>query len=234
MPTRLQIQRATVQAVYPVVNVCFHGIGDPDRELELGEARYWVSVSRFHEVLDTVADDPRVRISFDDGNLSDVSHGLPALVERGLGATFFVLAGRLGQPGSLRAADVQALVAAGMTIGSHGMDHRPWRNLEPEARTRELDEARQILREVSGTSVWEAALPLGRYNRSLLAELRRRHYTAIHTSDRRWARADGWLQPRFSVRHDDTAVTIRREVLQAPPVWRSIERRVVTTMKRWR
>lgn len=216
------------------MGVCFHGIGDAHRELEPGESRYWLGVDRFHEVLDAVADDPRVRITFDDGNLSDVVHGLPALLERGLGATFFVLAGRLGQPGSLAPADLQTLVEAGMTIGSHGMDHRPWRGLGQEARMRELDQARQVLREVSGAPVREAALPLGRYDRALLADLRDHHYTAIHTSDRRWGRADGWLQPRFSVRDDDTAATIRRDVLQPPPFWRSLERRAVTTLKRWR
>ena len=217
-----------------MVNVCFHGIGPPRRPLEPGEARYWVDLDRFHQVLDAVAGDPRVRISFDDGNLSDVTHGLPALLERGLRATFFVLAGRLGKPGSLGTSEVQALVAAGMSIGSHGMDHRPWRGLESEPRGVELDAARQILSEASGTSVSEAALPLGRYDRALLGELRRRHYTAVHTSDRRWGRADGWLQPRFSVRDDDTAATIRRDVLAAPPAWRGLERRAVTTVKRWR
>ena len=47
-----------------------------------------------------------MRISFDDGNASDLEIGLPALLERGLTATFFVLAGRLGRPGSLDADEV--------------------------------------------------------------------------------------------------------------------------------
>ena len=112
-----------------LVNLCFHGIGRPQRDLEPGEATYWIDVDLYHRVLDEVMDDPRVRISFDDGNASDIEIGLPGLVERGLDATFFVLAGRLGAPGSLSADQVGALVGQGMRIGSHGMDHRPWRGL---------------------------------------------------------------------------------------------------------
>lgn len=217
-----------------MLNICFHGVGVPRRAMEPGESRYWVGVDQFRSILDTVADDPRVRISFDDGNDSDVTHGLPELIERNLKATFFVLAGRLGTPGSLAAADVQALVAAGMTIGTHGMDHRPWRGLTLEVRRRELVDARQVIRDVSGQSVDEAALPLGRYDRSLLRELRRLGYSCVHTSDRRWARPGQWLQPRFSAREDDSPATIRRDVLSRAGWGARLERAAVCTAKRWR
>src|SRR5690349_7096366 len=101
-----------------VVNVCFHGIGTPQRELEPGEAPYWVSEAAFHEVLDEIAGWPRIRISFDDGNASDLDLALPALVERGLTADFFVLAGRLESEGSLDVDAVRELCRAGMTIGT--------------------------------------------------------------------------------------------------------------------
>ena len=46
-------------------------------------------------------------------------------------ATFFVLAGRLDRPGSLRPRTCRPLWWPGMAIGTHGMDHRPWRGLDP-------------------------------------------------------------------------------------------------------
>src|SRR3712207_5181342 len=95
-----------------VINVCFHGIGTPRRELEPGEAPYWIGVDTYHRVLDDLASWPLpVRISFDDGNASDVEIGLPGLLSRGLTADFFVLAGRLGQTGSLDEPAVKELVA---------------------------------------------------------------------------------------------------------------------------
>ncbi len=151
-----------------VINLCFHGIGTPRRTLEPGEDKYWVSVDAYHRILDAVMGDERVRINFDDGNLSDVEIGLPGLLDRNLTARFFVLAGRLDQGGSLSPEDVRRLTDAGMTVGSHGMDHVPWRGLAPHALHRELVDARSRLEEVTGTPVDEAALPLGRYDRRVL------------------------------------------------------------------
>lgn len=216
------------------VNVCFHGIGSPGRVLEPGEAPYWISEGAYLDILDVLATDPRVRISFDDGNASDIELGLAGLAERGLHATFFVLAGRLDRPGSLSSSDVRDLAAHGMRIGTHGMDHRPWRGLAAGVRRRELEEARRVLREVSGTAVTEAALPLGRYDRELLGHLRQLGYTAVHTSDRRWAREGSWLQPRFSVRDGDTAEGVRRTMLAQQSPGRLAERALVGTVKRWR
>jgi peptidoglycan/xylan/chitin deacetylase (PgdA/CDA1 family) len=216
------------------INVCFHGIGVPGRELEPGESRYWIGADTFLAVLDELAGRRDVRISFDDGNASDVAQGLPALKERGLRATFFVLAGRLDTPGSLSSDQVRMLVAEGMTVGSHGMDHRPWVDLDDATRRRELVEARDHLRTVTGRAVEEAALPLGRYDRRLLGRLRTLGYRHVHTSDRAWARAGAWLQPRFSVLATDTVESLRREVLTRPSPGRRAERAAVRLVKRLR
>jgi peptidoglycan/xylan/chitin deacetylase (PgdA/CDA1 family) len=200
-----------------MLNICFHGIGTPRRSLSPGESRYWITSDEFHRILDEVASWPHVRISFDDGNLSDVEIGLDALVQRGLTATFFVLAGRLLVPGSLNESDIHELLRNHMTIGTHGMDHRPWRGMAHDVRNRELVEARCRIADVVGAPIDEAALPLGRYDRKLLADLRRLGYAAVHTSDRRAAHLGSWLQPRFSVRSDDTPQTMRESVLKPPP-----------------
>jgi hypothetical protein len=76
--------------------------------------------------------------------------------------------------------------------------------------------ARGRLEQVAGEQVDEAALPLGRYDRRLLGELRRLGYARVHTSDRRWATTGAWLQPRFSITGKDTIETVRTDVLTAP------------------
>ena len=113
-----------------VLNLCFHGIGTPGRELEPDEDLYWVSVAQFEEFLEVIGKYPSVRITFDDGNASDVAHALPALRRHNLTAAFFIISGRLDQPGSLATAEVRSLVQAGMTVGSHGMRHIPWRSVD--------------------------------------------------------------------------------------------------------
>lgn len=206
-----------------ILNICFHGIGTPGRTLEPGEDKYWITTDEFHRILDEIATWPGVRISFDDGNASDIEIGLPALLERDLPATFFVLAGRFGAGGSLSEADVIELHRHHMTIGTHGMNHIPWRRMPKLVRDRELVEARQRIADVSGVDIVEAALPLGQYDRRLLADLKRLGYRAVHTSDRRAARLGRWIQPRFSVTRDDTAHTLRESALRPPSFIRNLE-----------
>lgn len=199
-----------------VHGVSFHGIGTPGPGVGSAERPYWVTQTAFTEILDVLAAAANVEITFDDGNASDVEIALGALRERGLVAQFFVVAGRLGQPGYLDVDGVQELVRGGMTIGSHGMDHRSWRGLSDSDRQRELVEARALLADVVGAPVDEAAVPMGRYDRRLLSELRRLGYAAVHTSDRRPATEGAWLRPRFSVGADDTPASVRGTALAVP------------------
>ena len=217
-----------------IINICFHGVGTPRRELEAGEAGYWVSADRFRRILDEITTWPSVRITFDDGNASDAEIALPALVERELCADFFVLAGRLGTGGSLDEDAVRELRRRGMGIGTHGMCHRSWRGMDAGVRHDELVAARERLSVVAGAAIDSAACPLGRYDRRVLAELRRLGYQRVFTSDRRPARRSAWLQPRYSVRHDDTPETLRAAALGRPPLLQRAQSAAVGVVKRWR
>ena len=200
----------------PVHGICFHGIGTPGREIEPGEARYWIAADAFLGMLDVLVACPAVRISFDDGNASDVEVAFEALRKRRLTASFFVLAGRLGSAGSLDAEALRELDRAGMTVGTHGMDHRPWPGLSARDRECELVEARAHIADAVGHAVDEAAVPLGAYDRRLLTELRRLGYRKVHTSDGRAARAGAWLQPRISVVSTDTPDSLKQQLLETP------------------
>lgn len=217
-----------------VVNLCFHGIGAPGRGLEPGERAYWIEPALFEEILDDVTGRQGVRLSFDDGNASDLHFGLEALLRRGLTATFFVLAGRLDAPGSLSTHDVRVLHESGMRVGNHGMDHHPWRGLDGPELRRELVEARLQISEAVGAPVVEAALPLGRYGRRTLRALRRERYKRVYSSDRRPAKAEAWLQPRYSIRHDDTTDSVRRWLLREPSLQKQLRDEAVGVIKRLR
>jgi peptidoglycan/xylan/chitin deacetylase (PgdA/CDA1 family) len=200
-----------------IINLCFHGIGTPVEEREPGESRYWVAEETFLRILDeVVGQGSRVRISFDDGNRSDLTVALPALLERNLSATFFALAGRFDDDASLSRSDLRELRAAGMQIGSHGWTHRPWRGLNADEARRELLDARAAIADASGGAVDDAALPLGRYDRGLLKRLRHIGYRTVYTSDRVPARSSAWLQARYSVRAQDSAESIRSVISHRP------------------
>lgn len=210
-----------------LINLTFHGIGSVERELESGEDAVWISRERFTTVLDAVAGRDDIHITFDDGNRSDVIHALPALRERGLTATFFVVAGRLDAPGFLSADDVRALAHEGMTIGSHGMRHRPWRDLDASALDDELVAAKLALEKVVDLPVTTAACPFGAYGRRSLAALRRAGYAHVYTSDRGPTSGDAWLQARTTI----TEAGPLEPILAGHS---SLPRRMKQVLKRWR
>ena len=216
------------------INLTFHGIGDPGRPLEPGEGDVWVTHDRFLSLLDAVVDRQDVLITFDDGNASDIELALPALRERGLTATFFVVAGRLGVPRFLDADEVRELQGAGMEIGCHGMRHRPWRRLNDRALREELVSARAIVEDVIGRPVAQAACPFGSYDRRVLRTLRESGYTRVYTCDRGTSRAGEFVQARNSVRaHDDANLLEQIESLEASRLHAQY-RRAVVAVKRWR
>jgi peptidoglycan/xylan/chitin deacetylase (PgdA/CDA1 family) len=211
------------------INLTFHGIGDPGRPLDRGEADVWVRHDQFLAVLDAVAGRDDVAITFDDGNASDLELALPALRERRLTATFFVVADRLGTRRFLDAAAVKELAGAGMEIGCHGMRHRPWRGLGDRDLHEELVEAKTILEGVVGRPVTRAACPFGSYDRRVLRTLKSAGYRHVYTSDRGTAQPSAWLQARNSVGpHDEPGL------LEQIPARASLARRTKLAVKRWR
>jgi peptidoglycan/xylan/chitin deacetylase (PgdA/CDA1 family) len=218
----------------PRINLCFHGIGTPARELEPGEDPYWITPDLFGEILDYASTRPGVELSFDDGNASDVEVALPALRTRGLVASFFPLAARIGQPGSVDASGVRMLRADGMIIGSHGMHHQRWRGLGADALDEELVSARSVIAEAAGVSVTTAACPLGSYDRRVISRLRTLKYTRVFTSDRAVAKSSAWLQPRFSIRRDDTIDDVRALVEVPVGSISQFKSSLRMTAKRWR
>jgi peptidoglycan/xylan/chitin deacetylase (PgdA/CDA1 family) len=200
-----------------VIGLCFHGIGVPGRFLEAEATDYFISRDLFLALLDHVMNNAAVDLTFDDGYASDLEIALPAVAERGLSATFFPLAGRLDSPGHVGIDGVRELASAGMHVGSHGMRHRSWRGLDAASAEEELVVAREMIAEAAGRPVRTVAIPFGDYDRRALTALRQAEYAQVYTSDRRRARAGHWLQPRYSVRSDDTVCIVQEDILAPRP-----------------
>ncbi|MGC4024853.1 MAG: polysaccharide deacetylase family protein [Mesorhizobium sp.] len=183
----------------------FHGIGEPQRELEPGEEPYWISVERFRYMLDRIvahADHSQIAITFDDGNLSDLAIGAVELEKRKLKARFFVLTGRIGQVGSLSENNIRALLSADMGIGSHGIWHRDWSSLPLSELNQELTESKRVLEAICGSAINHAAIPFGRYNARVMKAARAAEYERVYSSDGGSADPKNYLQARSSVRSD--------------------------------
>lgn len=182
----------------------FHGIGEPIVRPAEGELKYFVSPDVFRQTidrLDTLEAQAKVRVhvTFDDGNLSDYSIGLPWLFEHRRKGIFFVLAGRIGQTGYLSAAQIREIAAAGMLIGTHGHDHVDWRRLDAAGAERELITARRKIEDMLGSRVMYASVPFGRFDRALLLRLKTLGYDRVFTSSMSLALDNSWFCPRRSL-----------------------------------
>lgn len=216
--------------------LCFHGIGQPGRELEEGEERFWIDPATFRDILDVVSDFPGTALSFDDSNASDAEIAFPELARRAMPASFYVIAGRLGRPGSLTPDQVRALHGSGMSIGSHGMDHVAWQLVRShEARHREFVAARDAISDVIGEAVTTAACPRGSYDRRSIRWLRDLGYQQVRIIDGGASSPGAWLRDRYSVTRFDDAESIAA-YLAAPDGSRAtrMKRALKGAVKRWR
>jgi peptidoglycan/xylan/chitin deacetylase (PgdA/CDA1 family) len=216
------------------INLTFHGIGAPERPLDPGEDQVWLDPDQFAAALDSVVGRTNIRLTFDDGNASDLEYALEGLRRRGLTATFFVVAGRLGDRGFLDESGVRSLVGAGMGIGCHGMRHRPWQQLDEHGLKEELSDARGLLEEVAGQPITEASCPFGSYDRRVLRTLRRHGYRRAYTSDEGATRPSAWLQARNTVTPENARGLVDRIVARERPSTGLLKRRARSAAKRWR
>lgn len=192
-----------------------------------------VDPQQFIEILDAVSGRGDVCLTFDDGNISDVSEALPELMRRGLRAHFFICPARFGTPEFLDEDDVRRLRSAGMSLGSHGMDHVRWRRLGRSAIDREIVQAKRILEDLLQAPVDTAACPFGAYDRRTLTALRAAGFRRVYTSDGGPAAPEDWLVARNTVRRRDSAESIERMLNRSGETGAQV-RRVKRRIKQWR
>ncbi|RDJ93762.1 hypothetical protein B4Q13_19675, partial [Lacticaseibacillus rhamnosus] len=89
-------------------------------------------------------------ISVDDGYVDDVRTVLPDLQRFHMVATFFVITGRMTEPGFLSAEQIRELDRAGMDVGDHTAHHVDLRVLTPSELRVETAGSRQVLQGVLG------------------------------------------------------------------------------------
>ena len=213
------------------LNLTFHGLGEIPTGTSADEAAVWLDIDAFEAVLDRIAGRSDVGVTFDDGNRSDYEVALPALLGRGLTATFFVVTFRIGERQYLGGDEVRELAREGMRIGSHGLAHRDWRELSDVELTEELSGSRRELEMLLQTPVSDVSCPFGSYDRRVLAGARAAGYERVFTSDGGWVSSGAWLQARNTLGAGDAPSTadllLRGPTLRArvrDPLRRTVKR----------
>ena len=157
-------------------------------------------------------------LTFDDGNATDHSHVLPALVRRGWKAVFFITPTRIGRPGFMGWAEVRELVRAGMAVGAHGLEHSPLSELPGPELTEQLREARRLIEARLGQAPEALSLPGGAGGLREVEAARAVGFRLVMGSvpRRTWAGSAAVAIPRFAVRRGDSLERLRALVEQRP------------------
>lgn len=204
----------------PVSVLMYHAIVDDGEAPAGADLHYSVSRRTFGRHLEiarqcglavvsvrALLDAPRgdaVAFTFDDGHASN-AWAAQALHDAGGSADFFVNSAHVGQPGFLGWPQLRAMAAAGMSIQSHGHQHRYLDELDAAGVEDELRRSKQILEDGLGRAVTLFAPPGGRVAPGLVDTARRLGYDAVCSSRVGvWRGADGDV-PRFAILRGTTA-----------------------------
>ncbi|MGH9321443.1 MAG: polysaccharide deacetylase family protein [Vicinamibacteria bacterium] len=180
-------------------------------------------VLRAEELASRKALEGAVAITFDDGCSSDCQVALPILRSLGLTAAFFVNPGRVGEKHFMSWDQIAFLASEGMSIGSHGLDHRLFDGLPLAEIERQLFESRSLLEKHLGLEVTLLSLPGGSGARTAPAIARRLGYRVVFGSDPAPVRGDEEIVPRFAIRRRETVAGLQ-ELLRGRPLRLARER----------
>jgi peptidoglycan/xylan/chitin deacetylase (PgdA/CDA1 family) len=103
---------------------------------------------------DWLAGKPGAIITFDDGHETNHQLAYPALRAAGMSADFFVNPAQVGTPGFATWSALREMAEGGMSIQSHGLDHRHYlTELSPGQLREELRQARKEIEDHVGQPV---------------------------------------------------------------------------------
>jgi len=123
-----------------------------------------------------------VLVTADDGYADDVTQMLPVLRRLRMVATFYVITGRLHEAGFLTPAQVRALDRAGMDVGAHTRTHAELPTLPLASMREEIAGSRRDLERLLGHPVAAFAYPYGRFDATVVREVRRAGFALAVTT----------------------------------------------------
>jgi peptidoglycan/xylan/chitin deacetylase (PgdA/CDA1 family) len=197
----------------PTIALMYHAIGGGGAD-GAEDPHYSVSLDRFEAHLDAIAactgegtsaldwlEHPRraALLTFDDGHVSNHRLAWPALAKRGMRADFFVNPARVGERGFVSWSDLREMSDDGMSIQSHGWNHRYFTALSSADLRSDLVRSRRTIEESLGRPVTLLAPPGGRMHADLPQVAQECGYRHVLGSQPGRIRAAQPLLPRMAV-----------------------------------
>ena len=190
--------------------LCAHDLS-PEPVSRGDERDYWVPFGEFRALFarlerNAALSGVELEITSDDAFISDYTQLLPWLLERGLGATFFVPTAFVGRPGRLAVRHLREMRNLGMRIGSHGHDHINWEAASPSELSRDVGQGLDRLQQMLGEPVRTVAPPFGSCNHKVMRVLEAHGFEEIHLCRGGIWRASGAVRNRVALERRPAAV----------------------------
>jgi peptidoglycan/xylan/chitin deacetylase (PgdA/CDA1 family) len=110
-------------------------------------------------------------VTIDDGHSDGFTYALPILEHYGFVATFYVVAGRVGEPDNLSWTQIRSLIAAGMEIGNHTLGHRALAQLSAADVQTQVEGAQARFIAALGVAPTTFAYPFGSFDAAVVAAI---------------------------------------------------------------
>ena len=166
MPARQRPPASTLALMYHAVGDTPDAPGDAHYRISRGNLRRQLTLCAAHGALvsarDWLAGGDGTILTFDDGDASNYAEALPLLLDADARADFFVNPASVGTRGFLTWAQLREMAALGMSIQSHGYEHRYLTSLPPRELEASLVRARLQIEHEIGAPVGLLAPPGGR------------------------------------------------------------------------
>jgi peptidoglycan/xylan/chitin deacetylase (PgdA/CDA1 family) len=187
----------------------------------------------------------QVALTFDDGLESLYHHAFPMLLDYGLPATVFVVAGTMtsgrGQadwiPGrcdkplpTLSLEQILEMQEAGISFGSHSYAHSDLTSLSDEACRRDLKTSRETLEDALERPVRVLAYPRGLHDARVRRAARQAGFTHALGTSKLQPSGDLWGIPRIGVYPRNGRIALRAKTCRRYPAVRTS--RPVTALAR--
>ncbi|MCX6344056.1 MAG: polysaccharide deacetylase family protein [Armatimonadetes bacterium] len=199
-------------------------------ELNYLAANNWSGVS-LADILDRGKASPeknRFAITFDDAYLSAYEHACPALIDRNMSATIYVVSGAIGginewdsRAGDqcesiMNAAQIRELSDAGFEIGSHTITHAHLTDISDEQLQQEVTDSKNAIEDIIGKEVVSFSYPYGNFDERIVAAVKAAGYqNAVSAKLGVAGLSDIFEIPRVNVRWNAFGPLLMRKINRA-------------------
>lgn len=125
-----------------------------------------------------------VVLTFDDGKKNNYTRAYPLLKKYGIGATFFVSPGTVGNDDSMTWDEIIEMREGGMSFGSHGMVQAYLPSASRSVQVFEIQESKKILESRLQDKIYFYAYPVGGFTGEIKEILKQSGYRAAVTTNR--------------------------------------------------